>query len=689
MSGTLHLVFKTHLDVGFTDYAAAVKQRYFDHYVPRALNVARELRECGSTDRFVWTTGSWILYEYLEQADSRTRKEAEEGIAAGDLRWHGLPFTTHSELMDPGLFRFGLGLAKELDKRFGTRTIAAKMTDVPGHTRGVVPFMAEAGLTFLHIGVNAASRAPSVPPVFRWREPETGAELIVMYNKGGYGGAERVPGLDHVLGFAHTGDNLGPQSTREVVAAFNEYRSGFPGLEVTGSTLDAFAEHLEDIRADLPLLEQEIGDAWIHGTASDPLKMAGFRALMRLRARWSAEGLRESEHAGFHRFSRDLLMIAEHTWGMDAKTHLADYRNYRRAAFERARAVDTVSEDAPLPYSFAEPFRRNGRPQSYRKIEASWFEQRAYLRTAAASLGEPRLCAEAGRALRACSPVRHASGGRSIGAGLHSVHTLEHFRVRFSPVNGSLVSLVGTEGKEWARKDHPLALFRYQSFSSADYDRFVREFTINLDDEEIHSWAAPDYGRLGLEPADSPSATWSPRVLKARRDGERFTFDLILPQRSRELLGAPAVVQLTYTFPDREPCMDVELAWFDKPASRLPEAAWLSFVPSVGGAATWELHKLGRWISPRDVASCGNRNMHGIGEGVRVTDGTSRLLVESLDAHLVSPGEPRLLRFDDTPPCLEGGMHFCLHANLYSTNFPLWYGDDTRFRFRLRFQQPG
>jgi hypothetical protein len=132
--------------------------------------------------------------------------------------------------------------------------------------------------------------------------------------------------------------------------------------------------------------------------------------------------------------------------------------------------------------------------------------------------------------------------------------------------------------------------------------------------------------------------------------------------------------------------VEVELSWFDKPASRLPEAAWLSFAPSVCAPASWEIHKLGRWLSPLSVVSCGNRNMHGVQDGVRVTAGTSRLLIESLDAHLVSPGEPRLLRFDDTTPRMDGGMHFCLHANLYSTNFPLWYGDDTRFRFRLRFQ---
>ena len=40
----IHLIFKTHLDVGFTNYAAAVTQQYFTHYIPAALALARRMR---------------------------------------------------------------------------------------------------------------------------------------------------------------------------------------------------------------------------------------------------------------------------------------------------------------------------------------------------------------------------------------------------------------------------------------------------------------------------------------------------------------------------------------------------------------------------------------------------------------------------------------------------------------------
>ena len=258
MVKNIHLIFKTHLDVGFTDYASVVVNNYFSSYIPASLRVAREMRESGRPERFIWTTGSWLIYEYLEQASPAARKEMEDAILRGEIAWHALPFTTHTELEDAELFRFGLGLAKRLDERFGRKTIAAKLTDVPGHTRGIVPLLAEAGIKFLHIGVNPGSTVPKVPPLFRWQD-ESGAELMVMYESG-YGSAFEIPGMEDALAFGHTSDNLGPQSPEEVLEVYRDKRSLFPGANVFASTLDAFAHKLEEVRSTLPVVNAEIGD---------------------------------------------------------------------------------------------------------------------------------------------------------------------------------------------------------------------------------------------------------------------------------------------------------------------------------------------------------------------------------------------------------------------------------------------
>ena len=58
------VMFKCHLDVGFIDTQAAVTHKYFAEYYPRAIDIARKLRAKGS-DGYVWTTGSWLSYEYI------------------------------------------------------------------------------------------------------------------------------------------------------------------------------------------------------------------------------------------------------------------------------------------------------------------------------------------------------------------------------------------------------------------------------------------------------------------------------------------------------------------------------------------------------------------------------------------------------------------------------------------------
>ena len=40
------------------------------------------------------------------------------------------------------------------------------------------------------------------------------------------------------------------------------------------------------IKDQLPIVQEEVGDTWIHGSASDPHKLAEYRALLRLRNRW-------------------------------------------------------------------------------------------------------------------------------------------------------------------------------------------------------------------------------------------------------------------------------------------------------------------------------------------------------------------------------------------------------------------
>src|ERR1700733_3898089 len=174
------VMFKCHLDVGFVDTQAAVIQKYFEQYFPQAIQIANTLRREGE-DRYVWTTGSWLLYEYLEQASPEQRKRMEQAIVEGDIAWHALPFTWQTELLNRSAITGAIGFSKSLDRRFGRKTTGAKMTDVPGHSRGLIGPLAESGVTFLDIGVNSASTPPDVPAAFVWKDP-SGASVTMMYH---------------------------------------------------------------------------------------------------------------------------------------------------------------------------------------------------------------------------------------------------------------------------------------------------------------------------------------------------------------------------------------------------------------------------------------------------------------------------------------------------------------------------
>src|ERR1700726_1999266 len=78
--------FKCHFDAGFIDTQANVVRRYFDVHFPRAIETATLLSQSG-TERYTWTTGSWLLFEYLEQASSEQRKKMEQAIHSGFIAW--------------------------------------------------------------------------------------------------------------------------------------------------------------------------------------------------------------------------------------------------------------------------------------------------------------------------------------------------------------------------------------------------------------------------------------------------------------------------------------------------------------------------------------------------------------------------------------------------------------------------
>ncbi len=652
----VHVIFKTHLDVGFTDYAHKVVDRYMTQFIPDAIALARKMQADYPDEPFCWTVGSWLVHEFLRRASPEQTQVMKSAIGEGLVNWHALPFTTHTEFMDADLLRYGLSLSRDLDRRFGRQTIAGKMTDVPGHTRAMIPILREAGVRFFHVGVNPAATVPDVPPLFIWRDVATASDLIVAYQKV-YGDVMLLPGTSAAVALVFTGDNLGPPSIESIHETYASLRQQFPTARFIGSSLDAIARVLIEADPDLPVVTSEIGDTWIQGVGTDPTKVSQYRELLRLRQAW----MRDERIAGsaLDDLHRALIMIPEHTWGMDLKTHLQDYEHYATEALPQART---------LP--------------NFQTFERSWVEQREYIGDALAALDHTPLKAEAQQRLHDITP--HRPDLAAFTPSTQRRFETTRWTIELDPSNGALVHLEDKRsGLLLADAEHPLGLLTYESFSAGDYDRYWHQYIRDREHGGVRVWAHPDNTKPGLKV--DVHRTWQPilQAIHQREDaqGQHILIEARLPAESQQI-GAPAVLYFDYTLNADE--LALSLRWFEKPACRLPEAYWLSFNPLLPKAGQWFIHKLGQKINPGDVVSRGARTLHSFDRGVSWRGTAFQIEIQSLDAALVAPGRPSLLDFHNEVPDLAGGMHFNLYNNVWGTNFPMWFEDDAQFRMVLR-----
>ena len=570
------VIFKTHLDIGFTDYAAVVKDRYINEFIPNAIRVGYELRDTDTP--FVWTTGSWLIWEALKQdEDGSVKRAIEDGI----IRWHALPCTTHTELMTEKLFEYGLSLSQRLDKHFNKHTIAAKMTDVPGHTIGMIPPMRRAGIEFLHIGVNTATPLPPVPPVFKWRCDDD--EITVIYQTG-YG--EPMEFDDFVIYFAHTQDNKGPQSGAEIIKLYDKIKSEYPGCDIKAATLDDAAVRLRSVK-NLPVIDKEIGDTWIHGVGTDPKKVGMYRELLRY-----IDNIDISEKD----LSDNLLLVPEHTWGMNLNVYFPDTVHWMNKDFE-----ETLNT-----------------PQRER-FERSWQEQRDYVTAAEKELG--------------CDLKYDVQEPDLTG---------------FKKVKECKTSFE----------------ISWQLFGLDDYTRYMKEY-LTLNAENV-GWAIWDYIKLGLPVKYGEIFTAKTTACYSANDTVLYKMEF---DKDAELeYGLP------YFWVEQSGnrlCVNM----FKKSLSRLPQALWMKFK---GFEEDWEIRKMGRWIGANDIIA--SPLICASDYGVRNRD----YEIESRDAVLVAPFGRRLLSYGNVPSGQD--LYFNLYNNIWNTNFPMWYGDDTRFRFETKIR---
>lgn len=664
------IVSKTHLDLGFTDYAENVLKKYMENYIPNAIKTANSVNTA-DCKKFVWTTGSWLLHKALQNDKDNLVRNA---LKNGNIAPHALPSTLHTELLDSESLDYALSIVDELDEITGVKTTAAKMTDVPGHTVSLVPILAKHGIKLLHIGVNGASAMPKVPECFLWRH-DSGAEVVVIYS-GSYGGEFKCDLVDEILYFDHTVDNRGARNEKDTIKAFEKVKSLYPNYTVEAGRMDEYANAIWEKRDKLPVVTSEIGDTWIHGLATDPYKTGALKELIRLKNEAIETGKLNTNSKEYHEFMENILCVAEHTWGGDSKVFLSDYSHYDKKSFTKARMNDDTTQSPKIvltKYGLDVIHKRKTgeyNKGSYKALEKAWVEQREYIKKAVYSL--PKDLQE-----KAIKNIEKLRPNAPIDFENTENVTLEKDGVKITISGNGAIDIYKNDKIVFDSKGR--SPFTYMAFSADDYDGWLSSYTRDFDDNNI--WSLPDFARPYLHKVDGKYkfGEYNLEFKKAGLYENKIIAEYVSDKEHSENLGCPRIFQIQISIENEK--VKIETSWFSKDASRIPEATFFRLYPVRVNSLT--ATKCGLPVNLYDIVENGNRRLNAV-ESVNLETSIGNIKLENLHSPLLIDGFCNLVRFSNTYPSVnDDGLSFVLHDSIWGTNFPLWYEENAKFDFEI------
>jgi hypothetical protein len=727
------VVSKTHFDIGFTDLASRVVDRYRTSMADQALKLVDESRSLPPDQQFAWTLAGWPMAQVLWPGQTAERRDRfVAAMRAGRLVPHALAFTTHTESLDledlTRGFRYSVEMARLARQPLPT---GCKMTDVPEHTRGLATILANAGVKFFHLGSNDNCSAADVPELYWWQGPD-GSRVLTMFSQT-YGSDLCPPaGWPHKtwLCMWMTYDNQGPPDTKMVEDLFARAKRELPGVRVRFGRMSDFADAIAREKPDLPVVRDDTPDTWIHGIGSMPIetqlahatrpRIAALESLDTLLGTW---GVRAEPAAPIVRDAyENTLLFGEHTWGPavdryggysygdEWKKKLAagqyrfllegfdQKRAYARRAAELvepaigkrmaalANAVDVPGRRIvvfnPLPWT------RDG------AVEVPWTGTTTALADAAS---HETIAAQSGpHALRFVAKNLPPLGYRTFvpaqGATRATVSAdansqcLENelLRVTLDPARCGIKSIVDKKtGRELVNAQSPYALGQYL------YERFDADQGLRHARDYLRYHPQQDPGEAGVQSKPGmPSAKEHP-YCAATATGASVEISSSATSASAVLKAAPRGIitdatQLRVTLYADEPWLDLEWSIAQKTPDPWPEGGWLCF-PLRADAPKFRLARLGSIVDPaKDLVRSANHDIFCLNGGLTVegADG-GRTGICPIDAQLVSLERPGLWHYSRDLVAHKPDVFVMLFNNVYSTNFAQWIEGSWSSRVRL------
>jgi alpha-mannosidase len=391
------LISHAHLDIGYTDVPAIVREKHW-RGIDSALAYIERSRGNPEGARFAWNVeGLWPLEDYLARRPAVDTARLLAAVRRGDVALSALYANLMTGLSGTEELVHLLDFAQRLRRDHAVPVTVAMTSDVPGFTWGLVPALARQGIRYLSSGPNYMPgpnrdgdrightlRAWGDRP-FWWMGPDGRDSLLVMIAGRGYSWIGGWPAgrltledagvmseyLEHLVvrGYpwdivqvrvAIGGDNGVPDAgLADVVREWNEHYAS-PRLVI--GTLPALFEAMERRHgAALPRIRGDLTGYWEDGAVSTLREQVMARAsAARLVQAATLAVLRNQalDRNDWEAAWRSVVLWDEHTWGADRSISepdspetIAQWRDKRQLVLDADSASRALLALAARPLS--------------------------------------------------------------------------------------------------------------------------------------------------------------------------------------------------------------------------------------------------------------------------------------------------------------------------------------------------
>ena len=728
------VVFKTHFDIGYTDWADNVSYNYANAMVTGALEIIDKSKILPENQQFKWTVSGWPMKEMLSKSKPEVRQRIEKAIKDGNFLVHAMPFTFETEACDLEPFIRSLSYASKISRDAGlSLPIDSKQTDVPGHSWILPTILSNAGIKFLHIGCNAASKSPEVPLLFWWEGPDK-SKLMTMYFGPYYGTTPAPPDgwpYQTWMAIIHTNDNTGAPSFAEFQNALKDIEKKNPGAKVrTGSMADFYNAIMKE-NPELPVVKGDMPDTWIHGYMSMPREVKSSRnlskaainleALNTLNTIWGGGSSNETLSYVDNAIEQ-IQLFDEHSFGMAMSHGHGGYWAYGDE-FENLRAKGYYE---PIEYSWKE---KSNHIALAEKLVYPPLSREMKALAASVNISGERIVVynplpwERSNivTIQTIQPLQKAlkntstgeivpvSRNRNIiqfqannipskgyatfvpveGSGTLEKSALicdpkkscienEFFKIVFDQKNGIIKSLVDKKSGREAVKpnsEFQFGQYLYERFSKQNTDKYAKDYIKGGWD-----WAYAELGRINL--TDEPY--------------KRSTGKNVHVQFLKDSLSVSAIMHfnpdtnlehkysVTFCLYENKPSVEIIWSINGKPADAWPEGGWISFPFNIE-KPQFKLGRLGAVVNPATYFIKGsNMDYCFLTSGMAVIDSKNQGFgIMSPDVPGISLDRPGLWKYSPEFIPQKANVFFNLYNNQWSTNFTEWVEGSWSARFYL------